>query len=243
MATTMKNKLFHQFKQSDYILFNVNIAFADSLNGNLLSFYRDFKESWNNLQPDPYLVEEGTFRLRRYAVVKWQRSILQVMTAEAHFQSKHYNSLYGGVNRVFAAITPAILNSVFLRLLIQRTISLFDVEATFAWRVQCHQFRIKTSLTEVGQPTPEGIHQDGADYVFIMLLERQCIKGGVSELFDNNKEHIVSTMLKREGDAILLNDKVLWHRVTEIRPDKQSVQGYRDVLVLTFHRLLNISSE
>ncbi len=249
----MENTLFYQFKQNDYFLFNIERAFADALEQLRNSptvlpkslpkslpeslFYQRFKASWNDLKIDSYLVEGGTFRLRRYAVLKWQNGTLQLVTPEAHFQSEQYNSVYGGINRVFAPITPAVLQSVFLKILIEQTIMLFDAKATSAWRVQCHQFRINASLAEAGQPTPEGTHQDGADYVFIMLLERQGIIGGVSELFDNNKQRIATTVLKKDGDAILLNDKVLWHSVTKIQPAKGVEKGHRDVLVLTFHHL------
>ena len=245
----MENTLFYQLKQNDYLLFNIEYAFADALDQlrdspsvspksfSESSFYQCFKASWNDLKPDPYLVKDGTFRLRRYAVLRWQKGTLQLVTPEAHFQSKQYNSVYGGINRVFAPITPAVLQSAFLKILIAQTIMLFDAKATVAWRVQCHQFRINASLAEAGQPTPEGIHQDGANYVFIMLLERQGVIGGVSELFDNNKQRIATTVLKKDGDAILLNDKVLWHGVTNIQPAKGAEKGHRDVLVLTFHRL------
>jgi len=238
MSIVLENRLFHQFKQNDYILFNIERAFADVLDNSWdSSFYQRFKASWNYLKPDPYLVEGGAFRLRRYAVLKWQNAVLQAMTPEAHFQSKQYNSIYGDIERVFASITPSVLQSAFLKMLIQQIIALFDRKATSAWRVQCHQFRINASLAEVGKPTPEGVHQDGADYVFIMLLERQGITGGVSELFDQNKQRVAATVLKKSGDAILLNDKVLWHSVTNIQPKQGVTKGHRDVLVLTFHRL------
>lgn len=240
MSTSLENSLFYQFKQNDYILFNAITVFVNRLGKDLSASYQAFKASWDNLQPDQYLVDDGAFRLRRYAVLKWQDASLQTMEAEAHFQSKHYNVLYGGLQRVFAPIEPHILVNDFFKLLIGNTIPLFDRDAMFTWRVQCHQFRIKTSLSETGKPTPEGIHQDGADYVFIMLLKREGISGGVSELFDANNQRIVSTVLGKEGDAMLLNDKQLWHHVTDIRPDQQSTQGYRDVLVLTFHRLSNV---
>ena len=238
MSIALENKLFHQFKQNDYFLFNVEHVFADVLETQRdSSLYQRFKASWNDLKPDPYLVDDGTFRLRRYAVLKWQKGALQLLTSEAHFQSKQYNNVYGGINRVFAPITPAVLQSEFLKIVIEQTIALFDAKSALAWRVQCHQFRINASLAEAGQPTPEGVHQDGADYVFIMLLERHGITGGISELFDNNKQRIAATVLKKEGDAILLNDKKLWHRVTDIQPVKGAEKGHRDVLVLTFHRL------
>lgn len=238
MSIALEDKLFHQFKQNDYILFNIESAFADVLDKQWdSSFYQSFKASWNYLKPDPYLVDNGVFRLRRYAVLKWQNAVLQVMTPEAHFQSKQYNSVYGDINRIFAPIIPVILQSAFLKMLIQQTIALFDVKLTSAWRVQCHQFRIKTSLAEVGKPTPEGVHQDGADYVFIMLVEREGIMGGVSELFDQNRQRVAETVLKKSGDAILLNDKALWHGVTNIQPKQGVTEGHRDVLVLTFHHL------
>ena len=227
MSIALENRLFHQFKQNDYILFNVADVFVGVLGKQaneveLLSYQR-FKQSWRWLKPDPYLVKGGTFRLRRYAVLQWQNATLTQVTPEAHFQSKEYNSVYGGIDRIFTPMTSAVLQSTLLKQLIKQNIVLFDDKAAFAWRVQCHQFRINASLAEEGEPTPEGIHRDGADYIFIMLLDRQGITGGVSELFDDDKKQIATT--------------ALWHNVTNIEPAKGLEKGHRDVLVLTFHRL------
>lgn len=235
MSIALENKLFYQFKQNDYILFNIDKVFTGVLSQS--SAYQRFKASWDDLKPDPYLLNGGTFRLRRYAVVTWQNNTLQPMTAEAHFQSKQYNPMYGGIQRVFAPIMPEILYSDLLTRMLRDIIGLFTTNMDSGWKVQCHQFRIKTSVMEVGRPTPEGIHQDGADYVFIMLLERQGITGGKSELFDQARQRIAAIYLQQECDAILLNDKVLWHNVTNIQPAKGVEKGHRDVLVLTFHRL------
>jgi hypothetical protein len=146
MSIALENKLFHQFKQNDYVLFNVESAFADVLDQHKeSSFYQRYKASWNNLRPAPYLVEGRIFRFRRYSVLKWQHAALQLMTPEAHFQSKQYNSVYGDINRVFAPVTPVVLQSALLRGLIQQTIMLFDAKLAATWRVHCHQFRITAS--------------------------------------------------------------------------------------------------
>jgi hypothetical protein len=35
--------------------------------------------------------------------------------------------------------------------------------------IELHQFRIETTPDHIGRPTPEGLHRDGVDWVFVML--------------------------------------------------------------------------
>ena len=69
-----------------------------------------------------------------------------------------------------------------------------------------------------------------------MLLHRHNITGGVNHIYDKNKNLLFGTVLEELGDCILLDDRKVWHGVSEIHALDTSKTGYRDVLVLTFHQ-------
>lgn len=50
--------------------------------------------------------------------------------------------------------------------------------------IDCHQFRIEARCEALGQPTPEGVHRDGVDYVFVMLVNRVNIESGTTSVHD-----------------------------------------------------------
>ncbi len=88
---------------------------------------------------------------------------------------------------------------------------------------------------EAGNPSPEGIHRDGADFILIMVLKRENITGGVNHIYDDAKRLLFGSVLTEAGDAILIDDQSVWHGVSEIYPIDVNKPAYRDVLVLTFH--------
>ena len=51
------------------------------------------------------------------------------------------------------------------------------------WYVEAHQFRIDTT-DGIGRPTPEGAHRDGVDFVAVVLVAREGIKGGETRVFE-----------------------------------------------------------
>jgi hypothetical protein len=50
------------------------------------------------------------------------------------------------------------------------------------WHIEAHQFRIEARPDAAGQPTPEGIHRDGVDYVIVMLVSRVNIESGTTTM-------------------------------------------------------------
>jgi hypothetical protein len=119
--------------------------------------------------------------------------------------------------------------------LIQTITPLFSFKKEKSWRVQAHQFRIVANEHEVGNPTPEGIHRDGADFILIMLLKRENITGGVNHIYDDAKRLLFGGVLSDTGDAVLIDDRKVWHGVSEVYPTDENKHAHRDVLVLTFH--------
>ena len=201
-----------------------------------LQQWSKFSATWNDLPKDPYLLDEGEYRYRRYSVFNYYNQQLSILPSEPHFQETYYNIIHGGIKRHLASWQTASIENPILSKIIAWISKKMLNEASQAWRIQAHQFRIVASSQQYGKPTPEGIHKDGADYVFIMLLQRHNIKGGVSYIYDNDKQALAQTTLKNSADCILLDDHAVYHYVSEVAVSDHNEQGLRDVLVLTFHR-------
>lgn len=199
--------------------------------------YQRFAKSWNQLCVDPFLRDGGSYRLRRYSVFHWRKGRLTLLPYEPHYQSSHYNKVHGGFNRHFRPWLPTIVNNAAFQRIVQWSIGQFGAQALqHTWRIQAHQFRILARAHEAGKPTPEGVHKDGADYILVMLLDRQNIVGGESQLFDNAMQPLEQATLSQTGDLVLINDAKVYHGVTEIQPQNPTSPAWRDVLVLTFHK-------
>ncbi len=84
-----------------------------------------------------------------------------------------------------------------------------------------------------GSNAPEGIHQDGIDFIIsALVIERHNIEGGTSIIFGCNGETELMKVTLREGQGILQPDKnsELWHSVTPIACIDKTQEGYRSTL-------------
>lgn len=204
---------------------------------------KEFSQSWNDLPPDNFLGDGGHYRFRRYSVFHWLQEeseaegILDLLPHEPHFQSTYRNNMNGGILRDYAPFKDSTINNPLLKTIVEFVTPQISFNNEKKWRIQAHQFRIQANIDEAGCPTPEGIHRDGADFILIMLLERNNISGGVNHIYDDAKRLVFGGILGEAGDAVLLDDRLVWHGVSEVYPRDQSNFGYRDVLVLTFHTI------
>ena len=198
--------------------------------------FAQFHESWNDLPADNFLSDGGHYRYRRYSVFNWQMSgELELLPHEPHYQSTYRNNMNGGIYRDFEPFKKSTIDNPMLKKFIELIAPQFSFNNEKHWRVQAHQFRIVANAEEAGNPSPEGIHRDGADYILIMVLKRHNITGGVNHIYDDNKRLLFGSVLTEQGDALLIDDRSVWHGVSEIYPVDEKQEAYRDVLVLTFH--------
>ncbi|MGV6809624.1 MAG: 2OG-Fe dioxygenase family protein [bacterium] len=230
------SSLNHQLKQRGYQI----CLGAHPLQRELQQHYRHsftrFAQSWDYLRPDRFLRDHGHYRWRRYSVFTWQSKRLHLLAHEPHFQQSQYNGIHGGFYRLFAAWMKPTFNNPVLYRIVQWVTMQISPHPKQAWRIQAHQFRITANPEESGKPTPEGMHKDGADYVLIMLLNRENVQGGTSHIYSNQKQLLDEVCLQQAGDLLLINDQHIYHDVSNIYPKYKTQAAWRDVLVLTFHR-------
>ncbi|MEM8907566.1 MAG: 2OG-Fe dioxygenase family protein, partial [Bacteroidota bacterium] len=92
--------------------------------------------------------------------------------------------------------------------------------------VYCYSDQLATN-------SPEGIHQDGMDYIVsALVMERHNIAGGRSVIYGNDMQTKVMETTLQSGQGILQPDlgTELWHEVTAIRCKNAQKLGYRSTI-------------
>jgi hypothetical protein len=210
----------------------------DRLGSEARAGWSNFAKSWEDLGPDRYMADGGRYRRRRHATLRVAGSHVSEKPRQPHYQSRDYNPLNGDIERWFEPVDAATLGSPVLASILDLCCLPF-VRASNrpdeqAWHVEVHQFRIETSASEMGQPTPEGMHRDGVDWVFVMLVDRQNVREGVTRIGATDGTPLGEFTLAQPGDAVLLDDHRIVHDVTPIRAVDPDRPAWRDALVVTW---------
>ena len=204
-----------------------------------LDDWKTFAASWNDLPWDEYLAQHGRYRRRRHAVF-YANPGKEIERAphEPHYQSVAYNPLQGGIERWFEPIATQVAGTDTLHSILEFCRTLFGALApdVARWRIEVHQFRIEARADLAGQPTPEGMHRDGVDYVLVLLVARRNIASGTTTIHALDHRELGSFTLTAPLDAALVDDARVFHGVTPVEPVDASQPAYRDVLVVTFKR-------
>jgi hypothetical protein len=201
-----------------------------------LTDWAAFAASWNDLEIDRYLAEGQRSRSRRFAVYSVAAGAVARQPHQPHFQHREYNALFGGIERWFAPIAPDIGEGPTMTTVVRYCARVFGAlaPAVRRWHVEVHQFRIAASADTPGQPTPEGVHRDGVDFVLVLLVNRQNIVSGVTTVYDLAGAALGTFTLTQPLDATLVDDNRVAHGVTPVAPLDPARPGARDVLVVTF---------
>ncbi|MEO1515176.1 MAG: 2OG-Fe dioxygenase family protein [Bacteroidota bacterium] len=110
-------------------------------------------------------------------------------------------------------------------------------------RVTAHLMSVQATVQRAGDNSPEGAHEDGADFIIsALVVNRTNLRGGESQVIekreDGQKEIILRRVLQ-EGEFIFQADSRdelvygtdLWHHVTPFYVDDPSKgEGWRDII-------------
>jgi len=195
-----------------------------------------FAASWGDLPLDTHLPQGHRYRRRRHATLSARAGEreFRLERRRPHYQGLEYNRLVGGIERWFEPIRPEILAGPTFHRIVRFCLELFGpLRPAAGWHVECHQFRIEAKPEAAGQPTPEGVHRDGVDYVLVLLVNRVNIESGTTTVHEPDGKVIGSFTLTDPFDAALVDDARVMHGVTPVRPVDARHAAYRDVLVVT----------
>jgi hypothetical protein len=202
-----------------------------------LADWTTFVASWDALGLDTYMADGGRYRKRRHAVFAADADGIRRKPHQPHYQSRDYNPLNGGVERWFAPVDPQLAGGPSLNTILAFCRTVFDrLTETPAWHIEVHQFRIEARADTAGQPTPEGMHQDGVDHVLVLLIGRHWVREGVTTVADPGRRKLGSFTLTAPFDAAFVDDNRVMHGVTPVMAERADHPGARDVLVVTFRR-------
>ena len=192
------------------------------------------RPAWDRLPPDAFLRDGGRYRRRRHGCFVVEGGAARHEPGRAHWQPESYNALHGGIERWFEPLEDAWIESPTWSAILRGLADLFaEVQPTDRWFVEAHPFRIDTA-GGIGRPTPEGAHRDGVDFVALLFVGAEGIKGGETRVFDADGPAGRRFTLTEPWSAMLLDDARVVHESTPIQPLGE--HGHRDTLVLTFRR-------
>lgn len=200
--------------------------------------WQDFCDTWDNLLLDQYMNDGGSYRYRRYSAFEFDLGKQKINQLEhtPYQQSLCINSLNGGIQRNYEPLEKKFTENLIFQKIIHGfsfLISSFTTHTKF--NIKIHPYRIIATEGTLGEPAPEGLHQDGVDYVIAFMIKRVNIIGGESYIADTNKNIIKKTTLKKPGDFILTDDHQLFHGVSSVCVEnKHKAFSYRDVLVIAY---------
>ncbi len=219
-------------------------AMREALTG--LTDWEGFARSWDRLGLDTFMADGGRYRKRRhaaFAAASGDRTGagLRRKPHQPHYQSRDYNALNGGVARWFEPVEDVVGEHPALRAILHGCTAVFDALTEPAvrpatWHVELHQFRIEAQAGMSGQPTPEGLHRDGVDWVLVLLVRRENIASGETTIHDLARRRLGGFTLEAPLDAAWVDDGRVYHGVTPVRPVDAALPAYRDVLVVTYRR-------
>ncbi|HEY4999343.1 MAG TPA: 2OG-Fe dioxygenase family protein [Usitatibacter sp.] len=195
-----------------------------------------FAASWADLPLDTQLPDGHRYRRRRHATLSARagEDHWRLEPHRPHYQSLDYNPLVGGIERWFEPIHGAIVEGATFDHVLRFCLHLFgSMRPQADWHIECHQFRIEARPGAAGQPTPEGVHRDGVDYVLVFMVSRTNVESGTTTVHAADGKLLGSFTLSEPFDAALVDDNRVKHGVTAVRPIDPKLPAYRDVMVVT----------
>jgi hypothetical protein len=193
-----------------------------------------FKPFFNNLPVDPNI--KGHYRYRRLSRFRITEEGVMKLPHGYLFQSKAYNPLVGDIKREFEELSDELVNLEMFKalLLVFRDFCALRPGA----EIGVHQIRTTCSRESFGDPAPEGIHQDGTNFVCIYSVDRNNVEGAETHLYTSKSgESSVFNKILYPGEMVLVNDRKFFHYTTPVHPSGDG-NGTRDVFVLTCPSLM-----
>jgi hypothetical protein len=205
----------------------------------------EFSKSWDHLKDDNYIPGFPIKTQRRIAKY-YLEGDLYWLSQDGNYHQCNQNCLFIDTTRSFTiadkeiALNPKL--KMFLLGNLRRMIANTADAKHPCWRIILHQIRVYPCSGDGGSPAPEGIHQDGHDYVSIHLINKVNVEGADSMIYipPTNSSPIIKT-LSQPFDSLFLNDRKVLHAVSKLKIKNgfQEKDAYRDTLLIGYEKTVN----
>ena len=188
--------------------------------------------SYDECPLDAYM-GNGT-RYKRFAQYKMSWSEqggwgYEILPHRDYTAFKEFNPVGGGIRRKYEPIT------VDFTPLVTVGADAIPLDPSQTWQINVHQNRTRATPEKPGVLTPEGVHQDGHEYVMIAILRRVNVDGGQTRLWYPGASGPFWAGTLAPGQAVVLDDRAIAHDVTDVLP-ASGAPGHRDILIVAFSR-------
>ena len=194
----------------------------------------DFLKTFDALSDDIYIKHKYCFRKRSFVKGILNGQLEIIPSADTSFtQDERLNKYLGGISRHYPLASPHCIHYVEGFLKINKTL-ICSILTHKISNIGIHQIRITAMDMNEGYPVPEGYHQDGVDFVVIIPINSKNIVGGIHSVRHGSQDgpEILGSVLN-QGEALILNDKHVFHYASPIYAKYAQEEGYRDSIVVT----------
>ncbi|KPU60682.1 2OG-Fe dioxygenase family protein [Pseudomonas fluorescens] len=198
-----------------------------------------FRAYWSNLVQDEAF-KEYTHRERRILRYRLLPSRQLQLDRNAEFKSSvTYAIKYRqGVNHLSYCEDGFISHPLMQKLLATDLAVIGPHLDEQTYTIDIHQFRVRADA-QSSSPTTSGIHQDGLDWVFMHFIGERNTVPVVSEVFatETEQSRILNLPMEQFLETIVINDRGLYHRASDVRPQANSAPAWRDLLLVSLRCL------
>lgn len=198
-----------------------------------------FADAWNRLTLDRYMGDKGTYRYRRYSqfLLAGPGAPLVRLPHGPYEQPAYINGLNGGIERHFDPLEDDFVANPLFDSLLRALARVFDqAGGASAWNIRLHPYRILAQEGVPGNPTPEGLHRDGVDYIVSMMVRRHNVTGAQTTVTDNGGAVLANITLAQPLELLVADDARTMHAVSPVQRADGGCEAYRDVLVIAYTR-------
>lgn len=186
------------------------------------------QKTFDNLPPDPYA--DDRLRSRRYSCFQFKGGKLIRGQHKDFMQSSDINKYVGDVERKYEEIEDILLeNDIFLQIFseFQNRTGLSEDSVIEAHQIRWHCKR------RIKEPAPEGMHQDGFDFIGMYMINTYNVDGGEIMLYDDPDEPPCFKKRFENGEFAVMSDKKMFHNAAPLVPTANKEDGHWDMIVLT----------
>ncbi|MFK7920429.1 MAG: 2OG-Fe dioxygenase family protein [Bacteroidia bacterium] len=162
-----------------------------------------------------------------------------------HFQQDTNDKDIRSLPRIFAECEHKYTENEMFQSLLKGVFSLVEQTRPDLQKIKitAHFMSVKAVPKKAGNNSPEGAHEDGADYIVsALVLNRKNIIGGETQIIEqlnNGEKEIICRHTLQPGEFTFQADSRdeitygtdLWHHVTPFRLKNETIsEGWRDII-------------